>query len=88
MTGAAKEATLERVPCIQYLVRFSRDQVDAQALIDSGSEVNAMHPAYAKKLTLLVRKTDVGAQKIDESRPETFVMAIAGFFVEDKLGKV
>ena len=30
-----------------------------------GSEVNAMNPAYAKKLGLLLRKTYVGAQKID-----------------------
>lgn len=41
------------------------------ALIDSGSEVNAMHPA--------VRKTDVGTQKIDGSALETFGMVIAGF---------
>lgn len=88
MTGAAKEVILERVSCIRYLVRFSKDQVDIQALIDLGSEVNAMHPAYAKKPTLLVRKTDVRAQKIDESCPETFVMAIAGFSVKDKLGEV
>ena len=50
VTEASKEATLERVPCIRYPVRFRKYQVDdTQALIDSGSEVNAMHPAYAKK---------------------------------------
>ena len=32
-------------------------------LIDSGSKVNAMNPAYAEKLGLFVRKTDVEDQK-------------------------
>ena len=32
-----------------------------RALIDSSSEVNAMHPAYATKLGLHARKIDVGA---------------------------
>lgn len=58
-------------------------------LINSGSEVNAMHPGYAAKLGLVVRKTDVEAQKIDGSALETFVMLyIAGFLLWDKLGKI
>ena len=48
-------------------------------MIDSGSKVDAMHPAYAAKLGLPVRKTEVGAQKIDGSTLETFRMAIAVF---------
>ena len=88
MTEASKEATLERVPCIRYPVRFKKDQDDTQALIDSGSEVNAMNPAYAKKLGLRVRQTNVGAQKIDGSHLETFGMVIASFSLQDKLGKV
>ena len=47
-----------------------------------------MNPAYTKKLGLLVMKTDVGAQKIDGSRLETFGMDIAGFSLHDKLGMV
>ena len=50
--------------------------------------VNAMHPAYAKKLGFLVRKTNVGAQKIDGSTLETFGMVIAGFSLQDKLEMV
>ena len=88
MTEASKEAILERVPCIRYPVRFKKDQDDTQALIDSGSEVNAMNPAYAKKLGLRVRQTNVGAQKIDGSHLETFGMVIASFSLQDKLGKV
>lgn len=35
-----------------------------QALIDSGSEVNEMHAAYAAKLGLTVRKINATAQKM------------------------
>ena len=91
MTKASKEAQeviLDRVPCIHYPVQFRKDKgATIRALIDSGSEVNAMTPAYAKQLGLQVRKTDVGAQKIDGSSLRTFGMVIAGFQIEDKLGR-
>ena len=83
VTGASKQAwevILDRVPCIYYPVQFRKDKgATIQALIDSGSEVNAMTPAYAKQLGLQVRRTDVGAQKIDCSSLRTFGMVIAGF---------
>ena len=47
-----------------------------------------MTPAYAAKLGLQVRKTDIGAQKIDGSTLETFEMVLADFQVEDKLERV
>ena len=48
--------------CIHYLVQFQKDQkATIRALIDVGSKVNVMTPAYAKQLGLQVRKTDVGA---------------------------
>ena len=59
-----------------------------RALIDSGSEVNIMHPAYATKLGLRARKIDVSAQKIDGSYLDTFRMVIADCSVKDKLGRV
>ena len=46
-----------------------------------------MSPAYAKRLGLKTRKTNVGAQKIDGSTLETFGIVIANFQVEDKGGK-
>ena len=46
-----------------------------------------MSPAYAKKLSLKTRKTNVGAQKIDSSALEIFGMVIADFQVEDKGGR-
>ena len=50
---------LQKILCIHYLIRFKKKKV--QALIDSGSEVNAMTPAYASKLGLRVYRTDIGA---------------------------
>ena len=88
VTETNKEVTLERVPCIHYPLRFRKDTAGVRALVDSGSEVNAMTPAYAAKLGLQVRKTDIGAQKIDGSTLKTFGMVLADFQVEDKLGRV
>ena len=88
MTEASQEdVVLDRVPCIRYPIRFKKSEVQVQALLDSGSEVNAMTPGYASKLGLKVRPTDVGAQKIDGSTLETFGMVLASFQVEDKLGR-
>ena len=85
VTDGGEEVVLVRVPCIHYPVRFQEEQV--RALLDSGSEVNAMSPAYAERLGLKTRKTNVGAQKIDGSALETFGMVIADFQVEDKGGR-
>ena len=92
VTGASKGApkvVLDRVLCIYYPVQFWKNKKKAtiQALIDFGSEVNAMIPAYAKQLGLRTRKTDVEAQKIDGSLLLTYAMVIAAFQVKNKLGK-
>ena len=86
-TGASKEAPeviLDWVPYIHYPIQFRKDKETIWALIDSGSEVNTMTPAYAKKLGLQTWRTDIRAQKIDESSLDTFEMVIAGFQVLDK----
>ena len=77
---APKVRVLDKVPCICYLVQFCKDKgMDVLALLDSGSKVNAMTPAYAAHLSLKVRVIDVGAQKIDESSPATYDIVIAAF---------
>ena len=86
-TQEGKEVILDRVLCIHYRVQFCKDKETIRALIDSGSELNAMTPAYTKKLGLQTQKTDVGAQKIDGSSLDTFGIVIAGFQVIDKLGR-
>ena len=40
------------VPCIYYPVWFQEDQEQVRALLDSGSEVNAISPAYIERLGL------------------------------------
>ena len=85
--NGGKEVVLETVLCIYYSVRFLGSQEQVKALLDSGSEVNVMSPAYAKSLSLKTWKTDVRAQKIDGSALETFGMVIADFQVEDKGGR-
>ncbi len=46
-TEANDKGALQHIPSIWYLVQFQ-----VQALIDSGSEVNAMTPAYVAELGL------------------------------------
>ena len=79
--------TLERVPCIHYPFCFQKDTADIRALINLGSKVNAMTPAYASKLGLKVQPTNVEAQKIDGSTYNTFEIVLANFQVENKLDK-
>ena len=57
-------------------------------MIDSGSEVNAIHLTFAKQLGLPIRLTDVGAQKIEVTMLHTYGMVVAVFIVEDKANQV
>ena len=57
-------------------------------MIDSRSEVNAIHPTFAKQLGLPIRPTDVGAQKIDGTMLDICGMVVAAFSVKDKANQV
>ena len=57
-------------------------------MIDSRSEINAIHPTFAKQLGLPVRLTDVGAQKIDSTTLDIYEMVVATFSVVDKVNQV
>ncbi len=85
-TDKKTEQELERVPCIWYPVTF-KDQDQTEALLDSGSEVNTMSQAFAQQLGLKIRKTNVGAQKIDGTTLETYGMVVSTFSVSDKDGR-
>ena len=87
VTDARKEA-LERVPYIYYPVRFKKDKTQIQALVDSRSEVNAMHPSFAKQLGLPIWLTYVRAQKINDTMLDTHGMVVAAFSVVDKANRV
>ena len=86
----AREEALEHVPCIYYLVWFKKDadKTPVQTLIDLGSEVNAIYPFFAKQLGLLIKPTDVGAEKIDGTMLDTHKMVVAVFSVVDKANRI
>ena len=96
VTEDSEEATLvsakelERVTCIQYPIAFPGGVTQdgsalgpVLALLDLGSKVNAMHPAFAKNLGFVVQTTNVGTQKIDGTTLETYGMVVAAFLVTD-----
>ena len=47
-----------------------------------------MHPAFAKKLGLVVQTTNIGAQKIDGTIFETYKMVVAAFSVTDQADRI
>ena len=87
-TEAFKVRVLDRVSYICYPVQFRKNKgKDVLTLLDSGNEVNAMTPAYTAHLSLKVRVTDVGAQKIKRCSLATYGMVIAAFQIVNKLGR-
>ena len=79
-----KKEALEWVPCIWYPVTF-KDQT--KVLLDSGSKVNAMNPAFASQLGPKIRKTNIRAKKINSTTLETYEMVVSTFSVSDKDSK-
>ena len=80
VTHEGKNVILDWVPCIHYPVQFRKNkEATIQVLIDSGSEVNVMTPAYAKILSFWTQRIDVRAQKIDGSSLDTLEIIIASF---------
>ncbi len=59
-----------------------------KALINFGSEVNVITPAYATKLGFTDRKSSIRVQKIDGSLLETYDMVSTTFSLQDSLGRV
>ena len=57
-------------------------------MLDSGNEINAINLDSAQKLGFKIWKTNIRAQKIDDSTLEIFGMVIADFQVEDKANKL
>lgn len=74
-----KDQQLERIPSIQYPIKFKKGHTKIQALINSDSEVNVMTSAYAAVLVLHVCLTDVVGQKIDGFTLPAHGMVLANF---------
>ena len=87
---STREKALECIPCIHYSVQFKKDtsKAQVQALINLGSEVNAIYLTFAKQLGLPIRPTNVRAQKINGTMLDTYEMVVVAFSVEDKANRV
>ena len=73
VTQIIQEMVLDRVSCIHYLMEFQKDKkANTWALINFGSEINAITPVYAKNLGFQTRKTNAEAQKSNSSLLETY----------------
>lgn len=77
---------LKRVSCIHYLLSFWKIYVKL-SFINLGSEVNTITPTYIAKLSFKIQKTNIKAQKINNSIHNTFGMVLTDFQVEDKLNE-
>ena len=91
MAVASREAlkirVLDKISCICYSIQFRNNKSkDVLALLNFGSEVNAITLAYVAHLGLKVRVTDVGTQKINDSSLTIYDMVIAAFQFVNKLG--
>ena len=63
---------LTRISCIWYPITFQKEFMPVLALLDLGSEVNAIYPTFARELGLPIRTIDIGVQKIDDTMLDTF----------------
>ena len=79
---------LVQVLCIQYPITFWKKFVSVLTLFDSGSEVNAIYLTFTQELELLIKPTDVEAQKIDSIMLDTFGIVVTAFLVIDKANQV
>ena len=70
---------LKKVVYIHHPLYYQKKLHKIRTLINSGSGVNIMTPAYAAKLGFKVQKTDIRTQKIDNSILDTFGMVLADF---------
>lgn len=57
-------------------------------MINLGNKINTITLAYAAKLGLKIRKTNIKAQKIDNSTLETFEIVLANFQMKNKLNRI
>ena len=79
-TEALKVKVLDKVFCVCYSIQFHKDKnKDVLALLDSGSEINAITPAYTAYLGLKVRVTNADEQKINKSLLATYNIVIVAF---------
>lgn len=78
---------LKYMPFIHYLFCFKKDYHNIKILMNSGSEINAIIPAYTKKLGFQTWKTNLRAQKTDGFSLTLYGIVIVRIQVSNKLSK-
>ena len=53
-------------------------------LLDLGSEINVIHPIFAKALELSIRPIDIGVQKIESTILNIYKIVITACLITDK----
>ena len=84
--GENLRSILVWVLCIRYPINFRKKSVSV--LFDPDNEVNAVHPIFAKKLSLPIRPMDIGAQKINSITLNTYEIVVAAFLVTNKANQI
>ena len=86
----AKKKALKHIPYIHYPVQFKKNanETQVQALINSKSEVNTIYLTFTNVLSLSIRPTDIGIQKIDGIMLDNYKIVVAAFLVTDKANQV
>ena len=74
---------LVQVLCIQYPITFKKKSM--LVLLDLSSEVNTIHPTFAKELGFFIKLIDIRVQKIDGTMLDTYRIVVAAFLMTDKL---
>lgn len=74
---ALKGSELQQVSYIHYPTQFSEFFIET--FIDLCSKNNAMQPSFVRKLGPCICKTNISAQKIDNSRLKASEILIASF---------
>ena len=58
------------------------------AFFDSSSKINAIHPAFTKKLSFVIQFTNIDDPKIDDTIFETYEIVITAFSVSHQVKKL
>ena len=85
-SGENSRFNIAQVSCIQYSINFRKKSI--LVLFDLSGEVNTLNLTFAQELGLLIKLTDVEAQKIDCIRMDTYEIVVRVFLVTNKANQV
>lgn len=81
-----QRSNLAQVLCIRYPITFKRKS--ELEFFDQNSEINAIHPTFAKKLGFFIKLTNTKVQKIDDTILDIYKMVVVIFLETKKANQV